>query len=52
MKKVKGSTRLHWVYDRQFKLVRFSGPKQACNAYWVKQDPQVRQNLVVEVAPR
>lgn len=48
----KPSTRLHWVYNTQLKLVVFSGPKTACNRYWVQQEPQARQNLVVEPAPR
>lgn len=48
----KFSTRMHWVYDCKFKVVRFTGSKTACNAYWVKQAPQDRQDLIVEVAAR
>lgn len=48
----KFSTRMHWVYDQKFKVVRFTGSKTACNAYWVKQAPQDRQDLIVEVAAR
>ena len=52
MKTTKPSTRAHEVYDRKFKLLRFSGSRENCNKFWVRQAPQTRQDLEVRVAAR
>lgn len=52
MKAGKPSTKMHEVYDRKFKLIRFSGSRTACNKFWVNQAPQARQDLEVRVASR
>jgi hypothetical protein len=49
---MKPSTRMHEVYDLKFKLIRFCGSRTAANAFWAKQAPQARQDLVVRVSGR
>lgn len=50
----KPSTKMHEVVDNSYKfpMVVHTGSRTACNAYWVKQSAQKRQDLVVRVAKR
>lgn len=50
----KPSLKLHEVVDNSyaFPLIVHTGSKSACNAWWLKQPAQQRQNLVVRVAKR
>jgi hypothetical protein len=50
----KPSTRLHEVIDSSFQytMVVHAGSKSACNAYWLAQASQKRQDLKVRVAKR
>lgn len=50
----KPSTRLHEVIDTsyRFTMIVHTGSKSACNAYWVSQPAQKRQDLQVRVAKR
>ena len=50
----KPSTRLHEVIDSSFQytMVVHAGSKSSCNAYWLAQASQKRQDLKVRVAKR
>jgi hypothetical protein len=50
----KPSTRLHEVVDNSYKyaMIVHTGSKSSCNAYWLNQPAQKRQDLVVRVAKR
>ena len=48
----KPSTRLHEVFNLTTYCIDYVGSRTACNAWWVKQESQKRQNLVVRVAKR
>lgn len=50
----KPSTRLHEVIDTSYvyTMIVHTGSKKSCNAYWVSQSPEKRQNLEVRVAKR
>lgn len=50
----KPSTKMHEVVDSSYKytMIVHTGSKSSCNAFWLSQPDQKRQNLVVRVAKR
>lgn len=50
----KPSTKMHEVVDLSYKftMIVHAGSKSACNAFWLSQSADKRQNLVVRVAKR
>ena len=52
----KPSTKMHEVIKRtpgsRFSFIVYCGSKSACNAFWLSQPAQARQNLTVQIAKR
>ena len=48
----KPSTKMHEVFNLTTMCIVHVGSKSNCNAWWVKQPAESRQNLVVRVSKR